>query len=382
MMPAMNDRKTGICFSLGMMAWNEQDSIRLTLESLFQQSIFERLAARGEKCEFIVLANGCTDRTVPIATEFLENMQRTHPWSAGFVARVIDIKQAGRNNAWNCFVHEYSAREARVIGLVDADIIFTERETVFNLVNAIDRDPHIHGTSGRQRKDIVDKKNKTILDRISIATSNMTGTIEGRISGQLYCLRASVARNLLLPRDLSANDDGFFKQAICSDFFSRPVDASHIITVPNAEHIYEAYVAPRDILNNQKRQMIGQTCVHVLIEYLKTLPLEERRNLADTLRRHEMRDPDWLKKLIAAHLRKEKHFWRLFPGILTFRFQRLMKMRGLRKLTYLPAACAGLVVTMIACYRAHRAIRAGSVHYWPKATRETILAVPQVGVNK
>jgi glycosyltransferase involved in cell wall biosynthesis len=367
-----------VVLSLGMMAWNEEESILTTLESLFQQSVFKKLRARDEQMEFLVLANGCSDRTVPLAREFLDRMAREHPWARGFTARVIDIPEPGRNNAWNRFVHEFSAREARFIGLVDADIVFNHPDTIYNLFAAMERNPHLLATSGRQRKDILFKPRKTVWDRISIATSDMTGTIEGRISGQLYCLRGTVARNLYLPRDLSANDDGFFKQVICSDWLTAPLDASHIVTVPDAEHIYEAYVAPRDILNNQKRQMIGQTCVHVLLEYLKTLSFEDRRDLANTLKRHESRDPDWLKKLLSAHLREQRYFWRLFPGLVTFRFKRLWKMRGLRKLTHLPAACAGFVVTMIACYRAHKTLRSGATQYWPKPTRQTILSMPQV----
>src|SRR3954462_15982793 len=85
-----------VCLSLGMMAWNEEDSICTTLESLFQQSIFEKLRARGECVEFLVLANGCKDRTVAVAQDFLDRMTREHPLSGGFVARVIDIPEAGR----------------------------------------------------------------------------------------------------------------------------------------------------------------------------------------------------------------------------------------------------------------------------------------------
>lgn len=380
--PTLLERKSPpVCLSLGMMAWNEEDSIRTTLESLFQQSIFKKLRARDECVEFLVLANGCKDRTVPIAQEFLAQVTREHAWSGGFVARVIDIPEAGRNNAWNRFVHEFSAREAKVIGLVDADIVFRHPDTLFNLVETILNDPHVLACSGRQTKDLLLKEKKTFLDRISLATSDMTGTIQGRITGQLYCMRASTARNLYLPRDLSANDDGFFKQVMCTEWLTKPLDESHIVTAPNAEHIYEAYVNPTEILNNQKRQMIGQTGVHVLLEYLKTLPVEERRDLANTLKRHEARDPDWLKKLISAHLRAQKYFWRLFPGLVTFRFKRLMKMKGARKIRYLPAACAGFVVTMIACYRANKTLRSGATQYWPKPTRQTILSMPRVGVK-
>lgn len=370
-------KKNPVVLSIGMMAWNEEESICTTLESLFRQSVFERLCARHEQCEILVLANGCTDRTVAVARELFDRMEREHPWADGFTARVIDIPEPGRNNAWNRFVHEFSAVEARFIALMDADIVFHHRDTIYNLMATMERRPHVSATSGKQCKDLMFKERKTLWERISLATSDMTGTIEGRISGQLYCMRSSVARNLLLPRDLSANDDGFFKAAICTEFFSRPLDPSRIVTAPDAAHIYEAYISLRDILNNQKRQMIGQTGVYVLLEYLKTLSPGARTRLAETLRQLEATDPDWLKRLIANHVRARPFFWQLFPGIVTFRFKRLWRLPGLKKLTHFPAAMAGFMVTMTACARAHRALRRGTTQYWPKPTRQTILSVPQ-----
>jgi glycosyltransferase involved in cell wall biosynthesis len=371
-----------IVLSIGIMAWNEEKSILTTLRSLFEQSAFEKFAARHQRCEILVLANGCTDRTVPVATAFFDSIQREHPSREGFVTRVIDIPEPGRNNAWNRFVHEFSARETHFIALMDADIVFHHVDTIYNLVATMERHPNVCATSGRQLKELMFKPNKTLWERLSLGTSEMTGTIAGRISGQLYCMRASIARNLYLPRDLSANDDGFFRAAICSDFFSRDVDPRRIALAPDAAHIFEAYIKLGDILRNQTRQMIGQTGVHVLIEYVKTLSFDERQNLAETLRRHEARNPDWLKKMIADHVRRQRYFWRLFPGILTFRFKRLAKLPGAKKITRFPAACAGLMMTLAACWRAHSALRAGGLQYWPKPTRESILALPKVGLNK
>ena len=62
----------------------------------------------------------------------------------------------------------------------------------------------------------------------------------------------------------------------------------------------------------------------------------------------------------------------LFPGVLTFRFERWWKMPGLKRLTHFPAAAAGFVVTLIACARAQRHFQRGQMHYWPKASRENI----------
>lgn len=363
------------------MAWNEEDSIRTTLESLFRQSVFQRLCTRNEQCEVVVVANGCTDNTVGVTREFLEAIAREHEWAEGFTARVVDVPEPGKCNAWNRFVHEFSSLEAQFICCMDADIVFHHRDTIYNLMSALEGKPNLGASSGRQVKDILFKERKTLRDRISLATSGMSATSPGMICGQLYCVRASIARNIYLPRGLGAVEDGFIKAAVCSDFFLREEDPWRVVTAPNAAHIFEAYVTLRDVLNNQKRQMIGQTTVHVLVTYLRGLPPEDRRTLAETLRRHDQQDPDWLKKLVNAHIQAHPHFWRLFPGALWFRFRRLWKMEGWQKLTHLPATIAGFGVTLVAAWRAHRVLRAGVTQYWPKATRQTILTVPHVGAK-
>lgn len=363
------------------MAWNEEDSIRTTLESLFRQSVFQKLCARHEQCEVVVVANGCTDRTVAVAREFLETVAHEHEWAEGFTARVIDVPEPGKCNAWNRFVHEFSSLQAQYLCCMDADIVFHHRDTIYNLMDTLERRPTLGATSGRQCKDILFKARKTLRDRISLATSSMSATSPGMICGQLYCLRAAMARNIHLPRGLGAVEDGFIKAAICTNFFTREEDPWRVGVAPNAAHIFEAYVSLRDVLNNQKRQMIGQATVHVLVRHLRSLPFEDRLALADTLRRHDQQDPDWLKRLVVEHLRAHRFFWQIFPGALSFRFRRLWKLGGWQRLTHLPAAIAGFVVTLISAWRAHRVLRAGLVHYWPKAARQTILSVPQVGAK-
>jgi glycosyltransferase involved in cell wall biosynthesis len=359
--------------SIGIMAWNEEDSIRTTLESLFRQSIFEKMSVRGRRCEIICIANGCTDRTVEVAGETFDRLTGENDHPEAIVTRVVNLVEPGRSNAWNRFVHEFSAPEARFICLMDADIIFRERDTLISLVETLEKDPHASVSTGRHYKDIYFKEHKTLLDRVSLATSSMTGTIPGGFSGQLYCMRAEVVRNIRLPRDLVANDDGFLKAVICTRSLTRELDVSHIAKAPDAAIIYEAYVSVADVLNNQKRQMIGQTTVHVLLDYLESLPIEARAHLAETIDRLDRQDPDWFKKLNERHIREIEHFWQLFPGILTFRFARLAKLPGFKKITHAPAAAVGFVVTMIACWRAFRSLRRGTAAYWPKARRQTLL---------
>ncbi|MBI2512574.1 MAG: glycosyltransferase family 2 protein [Opitutae bacterium] len=362
-----------ICVAIGIMAWNEENSIPSALNSLFAQSLFGLLAARGERAEIIVLPNGCTDRTATVAAQTMTRLRADHPHAEAITARVCELEQPGRNNAWNRFVHEFSAREARFVFLMDADILFHGEHTLRNMVCALERDPEAMVVTDRPRKEIEFKARKTLRDRLSLATSAMNRTGGACFSGQCYGLRAPIARNLYLPRDAGAPDDGFFKQVVCTDFLTRPVNPRRVVLAPDAAHIFEAYTSPAEVLRNQRRQMIGQTIVHVMIEYLKTRPRAERVNLAATLRRLDARDPDWVKKLLARHVAHARFFWELFPGLLTFRLRRCWAMGGWRWVAYLPAAVLATGVTMIACWSAFRFLKRGHTHFWPKAARGALL---------
>ena len=372
-----------IALSIGILAWNEEASIPSMLASLLQQSIYARLAARGQGCEIICLANGCTDGTVRVAQQIFSALDPADPIHRGLRARVADITEPGRNNAWNRFIHEFSAREARFLCVMDADIIFNRPDTLELVVAELARDPRLGGASDWPVKVIARPGHPTWRERMSQATSDMTGTIAGRLNGMLYCLRSEIARRLYLPRDLVANDDGFFKAAICSDFFRGPIDPARVVSVREATHLYEPYLSIPDVINNQKRQMIGQTTVHVIVEYLRTLPVAERGDLNVTLRAHEARDPDWLKRLVEAHLARTRgRPWRLFPDLLSYRWRRLGRMRGRQRLTHFPATAAGFVLTCIAGWKARRFLSRGVANYWPKTTRQTPLLSPPVTESK
>jgi hypothetical protein len=108
------------------------------------------------------------------------------------------------------------------------------------------------------------------------------------------------------------------------------------------------------------------------------LPVAQREALAETLRAMERRDPDWLRREVGHHLQATRRFWRVFPGALSFRWRRWWKLRGAKRLTHLPATVVGFGVTLSACWRAHRALRRGAMHYWPKATRQPALPATRV----
>ena len=365
--------------SIGIVAWNEADAIGATLTSLFRQSLFEELSRREWSCEIFCLANGCTDRTPVIAAEIFTAQANSHSFKHTFRCQALDLQERGKLNAWNLFVHKLSAREAGVLFLMDGDILIRHPRTLWNMYTTLDSETEANVVIDQPLKDIALKPRKSLNEWISLATSKMTQTGTAQLTGQLYGIRSEVARNIYLPRDLTACEDGFIKSIVCTDFLTKSSSPRRIVQAKEASHIFEAYTSIFDIFKNQKRQMIGQTIVHLLLDdYLKCLPLTKRLRMAETLKELEASDPLWLKRLIGEHTRRTLRFWRLFPNALTFRFQRLAMLRGLEKATYLPVAGVGFFVTLIACWMAWRFLKPGYTNYWPD-TRSQKLNQADVG---
>ena len=367
--------------SIGILAWNEEEAIGAALDSLFRQTLFAQFAQRELKCEIICVANGCTDATPTIAEQRFQEQAQHHPFKQAFGCRAVNLREGGKNNAWNIFVHELSMKEAHFLFLMDGDILLQSPETLWNMYTALSDNI----ATDQPLKDILFKQGKTLWEKGSLGASRMTKVAPAQLSGQLYAIRAEVARNIYLPRDLAACEDGFIKALACTTFLTREAATDRITVAPNASHVFQAYTKPRDIFRNQKRQMIGQTIVHLLVDdHLKRLTLEQKLNLGQTIRQKEEADPDWLKRLIAAHLRKARFFWRLFPELLTFRFRRLARLSGKERVIHFPAAAAGFFVAMLASFLAYRFLRQGSIHYWPdtRSARLPTLSVGETGRTK
>src|SRR5579862_3957324 len=127
--------------AIGIVARNEESGIGAMLQSLFEQSFFRELNRRGWKCEIHCLANGCTDRTAAVVGEIFDWQQRRHPEWKAIRARVSELGERGKINAWNQFVHALSPKEARFFFLMDADILIHRRETLWKMLKTLEEDP-------------------------------------------------------------------------------------------------------------------------------------------------------------------------------------------------------------------------------------------------
>lgn len=369
---ASQQSKYPVLVSIGILAWNEERAIANTLDSLLQQSLFAELEKRGLGCEIICVINGCTDRTPEIASKIFKQQALEHPLRRCFSGRVENLTEQGKQNAWNQFVHRCSSCEAQYLIIMDADILIHRKEALWNLVSALQNDEQLNVTATMPCKDIAFKRKRAINERLSMAMSQMTRAAAGQLCAQLYCIRAQIARNLYLPRDLGACEDGFIKAVACTDFFAHEILPGRIQIVHGAEHTFEAYTSPLAVLRNQKRQIIGQTILHVLLDdHFRTLTTQERLKLGETLRRKEEADRFWIKRLIADHLKRTHFPWQLYPGLLMLRWKRLKNLKPWKRAVCFPTAAGSVLVALIASIMAWKALKQGGTEYWPSKTENS-----------
>jgi glycosyltransferase involved in cell wall biosynthesis len=173
-MTAERQNAPGTVLSIGILAWNEEEAIGAALESLFAQSLFERLAVRNSRAEILCVTNGCTDRTATVAAEVCEAQSASHPHRGSFSARVCDVRQRGKNNAWNLFVHQFSRKEADYLFLMDGDIALRDPDTLWNMWRALDANDDAAIATDCPIKDISLRRRKRLRDCASLAASEMT----------------------------------------------------------------------------------------------------------------------------------------------------------------------------------------------------------------
>ena len=169
--------------SIGLLAHNEEARIEETLRSLFAQDVFQHFAT-----EIVIVANGCTDKTVAIAEHSLADHQGV--WAACGSARVEEITTAGKTNAWNQFVHRFSSPQASVLVLMDADIKILNPNTISSMVATLQGSPRAVICVDRNVKDIEIKANRTLFERLLVAAHDQIfHLLKYRIAGlrRFFC---------------------------------------------------------------------------------------------------------------------------------------------------------------------------------------------------
>ena len=100
-------RTNQLFYSVGVMAYNEEANILRTLRAIIEQESRTTCIS-----EIVVVASGCTDRTVPLVQEFMRDDAR--------LRLIVQERREGKASAINLFMEQATSS---ILVLVGADTI-------------------------------------------------------------------------------------------------------------------------------------------------------------------------------------------------------------------------------------------------------------------
>jgi glycosyltransferase involved in cell wall biosynthesis len=346
-----------INLSIGIIAFNEARIIVSFLNSLMQQSLFGDFIS-DFNIEIIVVANGCVDDTATLANEALNRLV-VHDLQGKVKWKIHEIEIPGKPNAWNSYVHDFSALEADYLILIDADIQFLNPQTLVSLVTTLQKEKDAWITVDNPVKDVFLKKNRNLSDQLLVLISSLSGRsnlAEGNawICGQLYCGRAELLREIWLP--IGVLDDSFIYKMIVSNGLISEDHYERVILAKEASYIFEAYINPFQLLNHEKFLIYGQTINNLFYEYFRNQKQLGLSAISRTVQDINSEDKQGLSHHI-KFLIEEKGIWIIPKPILSRRFNGL-KSKPIAKITYfLPLAIIAFLIDFILALQVNHAIR-------------------------
>lgn len=361
-------KKTELLISLGIVAHNESAHISGMLSSLFEQSLFKQ-NIYNLCVELIVLPNGCTDDTAEVASQTLSGLSDALA-CPNFSWTVQEIEMAGKSNAWNLFVHEFSSRDAEYLFLMDSDIQLLESETLASMLNTLFQQPQARVAVDRPIKDVFLKANKTIRDRLSVAISGLSGgkADEGGpawICGQLYCAEAQALRQICLPTALPG-EDAFLYTMIVTDNLQVAQNPHRVVLAGRASHRFEAYTSISQLLRHE-RWLILISGVNELLFSSLIESGKSGNQLGAYIMENNCQNPGWLSELVRAATVRQ---WWLIPRfILVRRFVSLMNKPAYKAIALFPLAVAAFGVDLVLSVQANRNLHRGiGLKHWDKTS--------------
>ena len=354
--------------SIGVLAYNESLSIRVMLESLFEQNFWHE-ANPELKVELIVVPNGCTDDTASVARKTLTKLSQPLV-KTNFNWQVCEVKQPGKSNAWNIYVHQLANPDADYLFLMDSDIKLLDRLTLTSMIELLESRPEVWVAVDKPIKDISLKPNKNMIEALSVAVSSFSGKkVEGEetwICGQLYCGRGEILRKIWLPTSLPTQD-AFLYTMIVTDCFTSTIVPQRVTLAGSASHVFEAYTSINRLLRHEKWLILGSAINNLVYDDFKDNN-HEGQDIGLLIKERNKQDPLWLNKLIETSVAK-KGGWLIPTFILTRRFRDLLSKPFTfpKTLLLLPIALIASVVDWSLFLQANWELHQGkTVGYWGK----------------
>lgn len=342
--------------SIGLLAHDEESRIVATLDGLLAQDVFDRFDT-----ELVVVANGCSDRTVEVARAALERHRAR--WSRRGSARVEDLPTPGKANAWNEFVHRLSAPAAAYLVLVDADIWFLGPDTISTLVDTLARTPRAVVAVDRPLKD-AGLERRSLLKRLLGAATPTIDPNDVPLCGQLYCARSAAVREVRFPPEIQV-EDGFLRGLLLTQLFTAPEDRGRIVLAPAAHGF--ASVDSLAALVRHERWVVSGSIVNIMLFERFHAEARPGHGAVALMAEWAARDPRWLARFVEGEVAKRG--WNLLPRWWwTRRWMQLQGLPPLRLLKKLPVAIAAAAFDALIFLGAIRDVRQGrGYRYWRSA---------------
>jgi glycosyltransferase involved in cell wall biosynthesis len=336
--------KQHLKIDLGIFAHNEAANIEAMLLMLQRQDIFD---LPDISLRVLVLANGCDDDTVELAKQTIARTMHAAQFE------VCDIALGGKSRTWNAFVHDFARDDSDFLIFCDADIDIPQPDALRKMIAFVQSHPQIIVSSSHPVKDIVyAPENLSLRDKMIAAAGGTLDDWRKSVCGQLYILKADIARSFHLPIGLPV-EDGFVRAVLLTDLFRKPEGLDLIDVDDSVFHIYRSERGVLALIRHQVRIVIGSALNAIVFEAMDASDAPEK------LLENAANDQNWLTKLCQDQLPQMYGYVPLH--FLTKRFLGFWSHSLKRKMIVLVGFGFDLVVYVIAQVKMARGVGAG---YW------------------
>ena len=279
--------------SIGIFAHNEEDNIVATLNSLSKQDIFSNKILSDFQITVSILANGCTDSTVLIANNYLQNKPALN-------ARVVVIDKPGKSNAWNEFIHSAESTLVDYFVCMDSDIKFGSYDVISTLIARLSLCDEAYIAIDLALKDTLLKSRKTPFETFSLFFSQIMKQGSTAVAGSLYCAKARQLRRIYMPDGLPV-EDGFLRAMLVTDMFTKTDNKRRILVVEEVCHYFTPDGSIGSLFRHEERLLIGTFINSVIYGYLWQQVIDTQLDAGCIVARNNSERPNWVEGLIDAY---------------------------------------------------------------------------------
>lgn len=347
-----------ITISMGIVAHNESRLIGQMLSSLFEQSLLNQ-AVPQLQIELIVIPNGCADDTAEVARRAIASSVNSSSYK-NLRCDVKEVAQAGKSNAWNLFVHEFSSRKAQYLFLMDSDIQLLNQDTLHSMLKTIE-ESQAYVVVDQPIKDVSLKPDRTLREHLSAAISGLSvgQSVEGGpawICGQLYCAKAEILRQIWLPAALPV-EDGFLYAMIVSNSLQKEKNPNRVLLAGSASHMFEAYTSIDHLLKHEC-WLITASAVNELIFSDLRISGMVGPEAGIYIAKKNSEEPYWLSDLVESATTHRR--WLIPRFILARRFLSLANKPLHKSVALLPLTLVAFLTDLYLSIQANQSLHRGT----------------------